>query len=122
DGDGDCAESCDEQADDCLGDDPNGSACDDGSFCNGTETCTGGVCENSTGSPCDEADGDADCAESCDENADNCLANDPNVPAIPVTGPTAMATARRPVTNRTTIASETIPTARRATTGYSAPG
>ena len=50
DGDGICADV------DCDDNDPSithqpGSACDDGSFCNGTETCESGICV-STGSPC----------------------------------------------------------------------
>ncbi len=79
DGDGNCAETCDEGADNCLGNDPAASACTDGAFCNGTETCNGaGSCGSSTGDPCAGVDGDGNCAESCDEGADNCLANDPN--------------------------------------------
>ncbi len=62
---------------DCL---PNhvadGTGCDDGIFCNGTESCAGGVCANSSGPPCEGPDGDADCAESCDEATANCLAAD----------------------------------------------
>ncbi len=77
DGDDDCQESCDEAADDCLANDPDGSACDDALFCNGTETCSAGACGGSTGDPCPGPDGDDDCQESCDETADNCLANDP---------------------------------------------
>lgn len=76
DGDANCAESCDEDADACTGADPNGSACSDGQFCNGTETCSAGVCSGSSGNPCPGADGDANCAESCDETADTCTAND----------------------------------------------
>ena len=41
DGDGDCSESCNEASDNCLLADPNGSACTDGLFCNGTDTCSG---------------------------------------------------------------------------------
>jgi hypothetical protein len=76
DGDADCAESCDEAADDCLAPDPNGSSCDDGLFCDGTETCSAGLCGGSTGDPCPGPDGDGDCMESCDETADDCLAPD----------------------------------------------
>ena len=76
DGDGDCAESCDEAADSCTSPDPNGSSCSDGSFCNGGETCTAGVCSDSAGDPCPGPDGDGDCAESCDEAADSCTAAD----------------------------------------------
>ncbi|MCG8670523.1 MAG: DUF4215 domain-containing protein, partial [Pseudomonadales bacterium] len=78
DGDGDCAESCDEGSDTCTAADPDASACDDGDFCNGTETCSSGVCTNSTGDPCAGPDGDNNCAESCDEGADACTADDPN--------------------------------------------
>jgi hypothetical protein len=143
DADGDCAESCDEAADNCLAADPDGSACagngagecsladtcqaglcqnndvaagtdctdasppssgncndaqcngtgtcdqnfanevngtscNDGSFCNGTDTCNGGTCSAHTGDPCPGPDGDGNCAESCDEGADDCAAADPN--------------------------------------------
>jgi hypothetical protein len=76
DGDGNCAESCDEGGDNCLANDTDGSACTDGLFCSGTETCTTGSCTNSTGDPCDGPDGDGDCSETCDEGADNCAGND----------------------------------------------
>lgn len=39
-------------------------ACDDGVFCNGTETCTGGVCLSS-GNPCSGS-------QTCNETADRC--------------------------------------------------
>jgi MYXO-CTERM domain-containing protein len=80
DGDGDCAESCDEGGDSCTANDTDASACDDGLYCNGTETCTAGVCGGSTGDPCAAtiADGDADCAEACDESGDSCSANEPD--------------------------------------------
>ena len=78
DGDGNCAETCDEAADACTAPDPDGSACSDGSFCNGTESCSGGICGSSTGNPCAGADGDANCSESCDETADSCTGADPD--------------------------------------------
>jgi hypothetical protein len=78
DGDGDCSEVCDETADACSGNDPNGSACDDGLFCNGTDTCASGNCSSHTGNPCPGADGDADCSETCDEAVNDCTGNDPN--------------------------------------------
>jgi len=78
DGDGNCSESCNETNDNCLLADPNGSACTDGLFCNGTDTCGGGTCSVHTGSPCPGPDGDGNCAESCNETNDNCLASDPN--------------------------------------------
>ncbi len=51
------------------------AACDDGSFCNGTETCDGsGVCGSSTGDPC-PSDNDGDCADACNDTNDDCTAN-----------------------------------------------
>lgn len=59
-----------------------GSVCDDGTFCNGTETCdaTGGCTGPSSGDPCAGlgGDGDIDCSETCDEGADSCTGNDPD--------------------------------------------
>lgn len=77
DGDGDCSEACSEQFDSCVGNDPNGATCDDGLFCTATDTCNGSGTCNGGGSPCAGADGDSNCAESCNEAADNCLGNDP---------------------------------------------
>lgn len=76
DGDGNCAESCDEQGDNCTAIDPDGVGCDDGLFCTATDTCNDAVCSGS-GDPCPGADGDSDCTESCDEAANACLAADP---------------------------------------------
>ncbi|MBW2527924.1 MAG: FG-GAP repeat protein [Deltaproteobacteria bacterium] len=59
----------------CLGL-PDGSACDDGIYCNGIETCNGGKCGSSTGDPCPGPDEDDDCSESCDEAARDCSAAD----------------------------------------------
>jgi hypothetical protein len=78
DGDSDCSEGCNEAADNCTLNDPNGSACTDGLFCNGTDTCNGGSCANHAGDPCAGPDGDGNCSESCNEGADNCAAPDPN--------------------------------------------
>ncbi len=77
DGDGDCSESCSEQFDSCVGNDPNGATCDDGLFCTATDTCNGNGTCNAGGNPCVGADGDGNCAESCNEAADNCTGNDP---------------------------------------------
>ncbi len=77
DGDGDCSETCDEAADACTAPDPNGGACDDGAFCNGSDTCQSGACTG-LGDPCDGPDGDADCTESCSEASDACTAPDPD--------------------------------------------
>ncbi|MHC4697392.1 MAG: right-handed parallel beta-helix repeat-containing protein, partial [Planctomycetota bacterium] len=78
DGDSDCSETCNELANDCTANDPNGSACNDGVYCNGTDTCSGGGCSQHAGNPCPGPDGDNDCSETCDESADNCKADDPN--------------------------------------------
>ena len=76
DGDDDCAESCDEVEHDCGASDPPGSACDDGLFCTGDDTCDGaGSCAPGE-DPCPGADGDDDCAESCDEDSDSCTGID----------------------------------------------
>ncbi len=77
DGDGNCAESCNEAGDSCSSNDPNGSPCNDGLFCNGTDTCLGGACSSHSGNPCDGPDGDIDCSETCDDVADACTGADP---------------------------------------------
>jgi len=77
DGDGDCTESCDETSDSCTAADPAASPCDDGLFCNGADSCSGGTCSVHPGDPCDGPDGDGDCSETCDEGADDCTGNDP---------------------------------------------
>lgn len=98
DGDPDCSETCDEDEDTCTAPDAPGTSCgdtelcndagvcvgclddadcDDGAYCNGVETCGAeGVCTPGA-APCPGADGDSNCAESCDENLDTCSANDP---------------------------------------------
>ena len=90
----DCAATCNEAADNCF--DPAGTGCtsdgnvctndqcngtgacahpnntapcDDGLFCNGTDTCSAGACTH-TGNPCA---GGPDCADTCNEAADNCF-------------------------------------------------
>ncbi len=76
DGDSDCSETCDEAANACSGNDPNGSPCDDGMYCTTSSSCSAGACVGS-GDPCPGPDGDADCSESCDETADACTGDDP---------------------------------------------
>jgi len=74
DGDGDCAEACDELADSCTAFDDEGAACNDGLFCTATDRCDGrGSCRG-WGDPCSASDGDADCSEACDESAGSCSA------------------------------------------------
>ena len=69
DGDSDCTESCDESSNSCTANDPNGSTCpDNGAFCDGDESCQGGICEGD-GDPCD---GGPLCNDECNEGADNC--------------------------------------------------
>ncbi len=58
---GDCCDSfCREE--------PDGGSCDDGAFCNGTDTCSGGSCTH-TGDPCV---GRSECDDRCNEAAHNC--------------------------------------------------
>jgi len=63
---------------DCADPDCNGQTCDDGVYCNGTDTCIAGGCFRHSGNPCSGADGDNNCQESCNEALENCTANDPN--------------------------------------------
>lgn len=51
---------------------PNTASCDDTLFCNGHETCSGGVCSPSPGDPCA---GGSVCRTQCNEDADNCFSN-----------------------------------------------
>lgn len=68
---------------DCCADPICGLCCtdedcnDDGLFCT-LDQCVDGVCSYGLGNPCPGPDGDDNCAESCDEDADNCSANDPD--------------------------------------------
>jgi hypothetical protein len=77
DGDMDCSESCNETSDSCSANDPNGSGCNDGTYCNGADTCSSGACSAHAGNPCPGSDGDGDCSETCNEGSDSCTANDP---------------------------------------------
>ncbi len=47
----------------------NSDPCDDGLFCNGVDTCSGGVCSIHAGDPCS---GGPECADNCDEGANTC--------------------------------------------------
>ncbi|RLB62905.1 MAG: hypothetical protein DRI90_08020 [Deltaproteobacteria bacterium] len=76
DGDGDCSEMCSEAQDNCNGNDPNSSICNDSLFCTGLDACSNGTCSQHAGDPCDGPDGDSDCSESCNESSANCTAND----------------------------------------------
>lgn len=48
---------------------PDGTPCSDGSFCNGTDTCSAALCALHTGDPCA---GRAECSAVCDEAGDRC--------------------------------------------------
>ena len=48
----------------------NAAPCDDGLFCNGADTCSGGSCSLHDGDPCA---GGPECADSCNETTDSCL-------------------------------------------------
>ena len=50
---------------------PDGSLCDDATYCNGTDTCNGGICVHS-GNPCPDDGLYCNGTESCDEIGDNC--------------------------------------------------
>lgn len=83
DADTNCSETCNEAADACSASDPDGSSCDDRLFCNGTEVCSGGVCESENIDPCPNGgayggDDDSNCSESCDEFANTCTFPDPD--------------------------------------------
>jgi uncharacterized repeat protein (TIGR01451 family) len=55
------------------------TSCNDGLFCNGADNCNGsGECTTHAGNPCPGPDGDSNCAETCNETADNCSTLDPN--------------------------------------------
>jgi YVTN family beta-propeller protein/cysteine-rich repeat protein len=49
---------------------PNTDPCDDGLFCNGADTCTGGACDGHAGDPCV---GGTECADACNEASDDCF-------------------------------------------------
>ena len=58
-----------------LGD---GTACDDGLFCNGADRCASGQCALHGLDPCPGPDQDDDCRESCSELDHGCTAPDPD--------------------------------------------
>src|SRR5262249_12615751 len=49
---------------------PNALGCDDGLFCNGADTCSGGTCSIHAGDPCTTG---SQCADACNEDANNCF-------------------------------------------------
>lgn len=72
----DCTiDACDEATDSCRHE-PNDAACDDGSFCNGTEVCD--VLGGCAAGPATDCDDGVDCTtDACSEAADLCL-HEPN--------------------------------------------
>jgi len=62
-------DTCNEAADTCDHV-ANNAACDDGVFCNGTDTCSGGTCSVHLGDPCTSG---GECANVCDEDNDTCF-------------------------------------------------
>jgi len=72
-------ETCNGLDDDCDGqvDEDGASLCNDGLYCNGTETCSAGVCMHA-GNPCPGQDVGPMCNDSCNEANNNCTANDFN--------------------------------------------
>jgi hypothetical protein len=55
DGDGNCAESCNESNDTCTAADPVGSACTDGSACTSFDVCSNGTCVGGSTVSCDDS-------------------------------------------------------------------
>ncbi len=49
---------------------PTSGSCDDGIFCNGADTCSGGLCTQHAGDPCSAG---SECADNCNEMADMCF-------------------------------------------------
>lgn len=63
---------CDETADSCIVQPkPNGTACDDGLYCNIGEACQAGICASGTARNCD--DGKTCTSDTCDENSKSCV-------------------------------------------------
>jgi len=52
--------------------DNDGAACDDGEFCNGTDTCSGGTCSVGSGDPCGDDGVFCNGTESCNEGSGSC--------------------------------------------------
>ena len=66
----DAAEFCTGNAPDCPVDgfETDGTSCDDGLYCNGADTCSGGSCSTHTGTPCLETE-----CNTCQEATDSCF-------------------------------------------------
>jgi hypothetical protein len=75
-GNNNCNESCNEANDNCTAYDGNGAACNDGAWCNGSDTCGSGSCSNHAGNPCPGHNTGPNCNDSCNEGSDNCTGSD----------------------------------------------
>ena len=75
DGDGNCAESCDETADACQASDPDGAICDDGDDTTVLDECLAGTCSGTTVISCGDDDGVCpdDCSMEMDGDCNVCL-------------------------------------------------
>ncbi len=51
----------------------NTAPCDDGLFCNGPDTCSGGTCSVHAGDPCAEG---SECADNCNETDNDCFGDE----------------------------------------------
>jgi hypothetical protein len=56
----------------------NGATCNDGQFCNGTDTCSGGACSNHAGSPCGAGTTCNEATDQCDQSCGGCILDPTN--------------------------------------------
>jgi cysteine-rich repeat protein len=66
-------QKCDTAASATAWSDNDGQACDDGVFCNGADTCSGGACSASAGDPCGDDGVFCNGVESCNESTRSCV-------------------------------------------------
>lgn len=76
---------CNTSTGDCINSPVSGS-CDDGDYCNGADTCSGGLCGQHAGSPCpEEVSGnysDGNCIGTCRESDEDCDGPEPSGSAV----------------------------------------
>ncbi|UCF35135.1 MAG: hypothetical protein JSV78_07485 [Phycisphaerales bacterium] len=73
-------DSCDGTGNCLPNNEPDGTDCDDGLYCNGAETCAGGICQGGTAPDCNDG---IDCTDdACNEATDSCdnVPNDAHCP------------------------------------------
>jgi hypothetical protein len=68
-------QSCDPQLTATAWSNRDGVPCDDGSFCNGTDTCNAGTCSRHTGAPCLDDGLFCNGVETCDEANRRCVSS-----------------------------------------------